>query len=127
MNRTNFMKLALFSYLFAASAGAAFAQDVKAVPLQMDRAACANFEQITGFKPCVQYVQVIATSPSKDVIWFEITLEYTDAQGARRSQVAVVKAGWQSEQSVGSYFFTGVDDAKDIKATAIAQGQARRR
>jgi len=106
--------------LALALAGAVFAQDVKVIPIYMDRASCVRFVETMGFGPCIQNLHVIVVSPSKDVTAFEITAEYTDALGARRSQVAVVKATWQDGQTVGSYFFMDVDDVKDVKATAVA-------
>lgn len=116
------MKILLLSLCLA---GAAFAQEVKVIPLYMDRTACTRFVEIVGFKPCIQHIHAIAVSPSRDVTGFEITVEYTDALGARRSQVAVVKAAWQDGQTVGSYFFQDVDDVKDIKATAVALSSTR--
>ena len=112
------MKTFLFSLVLS---GAAFAQDVKLYAFHMDAPACIRQEIVVGMKGCVQNVFAAALSADRNVSGFEITIEYTDKYGARRSQVAYVKANWQDAAMVGSFFFYDVDDITDLKASVVPQ------
>jgi len=118
------MKLFLL-YLFAVFTIFAQTQNTQVYVAHMDAPACARMEALVGFRPCIQNIMVMAASPSKEVTGYEITIEYTVELGARRSQVAYVKATWQDAAMVGSYRFTDVDDITALKATAQPQTVAR--